>query len=621
MRQAVKLAMENAAGFEHSRGFAHVFGHHVAAGDVLENRVRVNELKRIVRELPQAGAIVGMEMGVGNIGQPLASQDNHFVGDIDAVDFAEVAAQRFHQTAGAASDFERSPSPAVGFGLQPLQLRFDGPQNVGGRGQKFRLILIPSSKGNVIVRVFPGALVPIGAHALADGAAFIHKLKVAQARGWCGDWCGVGGAKAAQHATIGRLPRPAGSESPVKLDLWIAAALFIADLLLLGPWVTLDYSDQPWNNGYLYTGIARMFRDRTSMWNALQYGGSPFHYLYPPVFPSLVALVPFLSIGRAFHLISGIGYALAPACLYLFARQLFGSRLLAIFAALSYAVFPSPIYLLPKVRALAHPYAYAPWSYLALVGYDEAPHALALPLTLLALTAAWRKRWTLASVLAGGVFLTSWPGMIGLGFAIPGLVLARWRDLGVKPALGQRGWIHRRRLWNLSVLDDAVLFRLFEIIQHHGVPAHHASGPLERRHLDDYRLSPDHLGTFPMASHSVPSCAGRSVVRTLRAGGGRLPAGGELPAAFAPPLHARVLCRVRVADRGPAFVGASASASCGCSRTDRRWHGGLFSIYHAFLETGTEERRPARHSALSNRHVASGECERCASAGLGRVGQ
>jgi IPT/TIG domain len=231
------------------------------------------------------------------------------------------------------------------------------------------------------------------------------------------------------------LPRPAGSRSPVKLDLWIAAALFIADLLLLGPWVIMDFSDQPWNNGYLYTGIARMFRDRTSMWNALQYGGSPFHYLYPPVFPSLVALVPFLSIGHAFHLISGIGYALAPACLYLFARQLFGSRLLAIFAALSYAVFPSPIYLLAKVRALAHPYAYAPWGYLALVGYDEAPHALALPLTLGALTAAWRNRWTLASVLAGSVFLTSWPGMIGLGFAIPGLVLARWRDLGVKPAL------------------------------------------------------------------------------------------------------------------------------------------------------------------------------------------
>jgi hypothetical protein len=34
-------------------------------------------------------------------------------------------------------------------------------------------------------------------------------------------------------------------------DLWIAAALFVG-----------DFTDQPWNNGYGYMAIARMFRDR-----------------------------------------------------------------------------------------------------------------------------------------------------------------------------------------------------------------------------------------------------------------------------------------------------------------------------------------------------------------------
>ena len=42
---------------------------------------------------------------------------NHFVGDVDAVDFVEVAAQRTHETAGAAADFEGGVA-----GAKPLEL-------------------------------------------------------------------------------------------------------------------------------------------------------------------------------------------------------------------------------------------------------------------------------------------------------------------------------------------------------------------------------------------------------------------------------------------------------------------------------------------------------------------
>ncbi len=214
---------------------------------------------------------------------------------------------------------------------------------------------------------------------------------------------------------------------PKRTDVSIAAGLFAGSLALLGPWLFVDFSNQPWNNGYIYIAIARMFRDRGSMWNPLQYGGSPFHFLYPPMLPTLAALLRFLSIGRAFHLVSGIGYALAPVCLYILGRQLFRTRLPAVFGALAYAVFPSLLYLLPQFRVLGHPYADAPWSFVALVAYDEAPHAFALPFLLLAITAAWRERWGLASILAGAVFLTSWPGMIGLVFPLAGLVVAKRR--------------------------------------------------------------------------------------------------------------------------------------------------------------------------------------------------
>ena len=208
-------------------------------------------------------------------------------------------------------------------------------------------------------------------------------------------------------------------------DVFIAAGLFAGGLLLLGPWLFTDLSNQPWNNGYIYIAIARMFRDHASLWNPLHYGGSPFHFLYPPMLSTLAAIVRFLPIGLAFHMVSGIGYALAPVSLYVLGRVLFSSRLPALFAALAFAVFPSLIYALPSMRVLAHPYANAPWSFIALVAYDETPHAFALPFLLLAMAAAWREKWGLASILTGAVLLTSWPGMIGLVFPLAGLAIAR----------------------------------------------------------------------------------------------------------------------------------------------------------------------------------------------------
>ncbi len=213
------------------------------------------------------------------------------------------------------------------------------------------------------------------------------------------------------------------------LDFWIVAALITGNLILLGPWLGLEFSDQPWNNGYIYVGIARMFRDLPWTWNPLQYGGAPFHYLYPPLFHILVvslASLPAIPLGRAFHLVAGTGYAITPACLYILARRLFPTRLPAILAAVAWGVFPSPVYVLTAWKATAQPFAHAPWPFVSLVGYDEAGHAFALPLALLAIAEAWRNRWRAASLLAGAVFLINWPGLIGLGFMLAGLAVARF---------------------------------------------------------------------------------------------------------------------------------------------------------------------------------------------------
>ena len=206
----------------------------------------------------------------------------------------------------------------------------------------------------------------------------------------------------------------------------IAAALFLGNLIILGPFFLAGYSNQPWNNSYVYMAIARMFRDHKWTWNPLQYAGAPFHYLYPPVFQVLVASVPFVDIGHAFHIVTACAYALVPACLYFLALALFESPLLAGLSAVAYSVFPSPVYYALAVwKGLAIPYGMAPWGFVAMIGYEEAAHAFALSFTLLAITAAWKDRWGLTACLAAIVFLTNWPAMIGLGLALSAIAVRR----------------------------------------------------------------------------------------------------------------------------------------------------------------------------------------------------
>lgn len=174
-----------------------------------------------------------------------------------------------------------------------------------------------------------------------------------------------------------------------------------------------------------------MFRDRPWSWNSLQYGGAPFHYLYPPLFHILVTLLPVPSLGRAYHLVSGIGYALVPAAFYVAALQLFRRWRLA--AALAFLLSFSPTalyYLLPAFRGFAGNYRHGPWNFVALIASNESAHTLSLALVLCVAAVAWRDRWIGASLCAAAVFLLNWAGIIGLLMVLTAVAVARSRELG-----------------------------------------------------------------------------------------------------------------------------------------------------------------------------------------------
>jgi hypothetical protein len=215
----------------------------------------------------------------------------------------------------------------------------------------------------------------------------------------------------------------------LRLDAATIGFLLILGMGIAFPYARMEFSSEAWNNDYNYMSLARMFREQPWTWNALQYCGTPFSYIYPPLFLVMIAAIP-ASIGHAYHLLSALGYALVPVSLYILAVQLFRSRLVAAFGAVVYLLLASPVYVLPLWRNLARGFHYAPWSFVALMGYSEAVHTFALAIGLASLAAAWRNRWTLSAALAGMVFLLNWPGIIGLLLGLAALAVAKTHELG-----------------------------------------------------------------------------------------------------------------------------------------------------------------------------------------------
>ncbi len=212
----------------------------------------------------------------------------------------------------------------------------------------------------------------------------------------------------------------------------MALLIFCINLVVIFPHLTADSSRQAWNNEFLYLSIARIFRDSPWTWNAAHYAGAPLSWLYPPLFPVLMAFWPAESLGKAFHTISGLAYALTPVALFFVGRSLFRDRIIALFVALAYSLFPSPIYyFLPSWKQLAASSYSAPWAFVALVNYNEAAHGLALLFILLTLALAWRERWNWAAVSASAVFLTNWAGVVGLVIVLVAMGVARTREVGL----------------------------------------------------------------------------------------------------------------------------------------------------------------------------------------------
>src|SRR6185437_12473762 len=104
--QAIDVKVGKAAGLEDANGFAQIGEDDISARDVLENGVGVDEIEVIVGKKREVRAGGGVEVSRGEVRESSPRLGDHFGRDIDAMDFAEVAAHRADEATGAATDFE-----------------------------------------------------------------------------------------------------------------------------------------------------------------------------------------------------------------------------------------------------------------------------------------------------------------------------------------------------------------------------------------------------------------------------------------------------------------------------------------------------------------------------------
>ena len=94
--KSIDLAVHDAARFERAARFGEIRKHHIAAGNVLKHGVGVDEIEELIFVAGEVCPIRGAWERVGDVCQVHAGQADHFIGNIHAMDLAEVPAHRPH---------------------------------------------------------------------------------------------------------------------------------------------------------------------------------------------------------------------------------------------------------------------------------------------------------------------------------------------------------------------------------------------------------------------------------------------------------------------------------------------------------------------------------------------
>jgi len=219
----------------------------------------------------------------------------------------------------------------------------------------------------------------------------------------------------------------------------------------------LEYQSSMYSIEAAYVGLARFYQTNwwSSLWFPDWYGGLPTPSTYPPLLHVLVAAtagLTQLSPAHAYHLVTGILYALVPGAAFLLARLLSGHLGASVTAGVLVSLISPSAVLIAGVANDLGGWHYAR-RFQCLYTFGEGPHIssiLWMLLTLCALHWALEDRrgrtFVLTALLASATILTNTIGAAVLSFAAVAYLGSRedWFRKGI--------WVHAGIIGLLTAL-------------------------------------------------------------------------------------------------------------------------------------------------------------------------
>ena len=214
------------------------------------------------------------------------------------------------------------------------------------------------------------------------------------------------------------------------------ALLLVLNAWLAQKWLGLEYTHARQSIEWAYLALARYIGEHgfstiygDAEWFPYWYGGVPFENTYPPLVHYTVAILAKLlgaSPGRAYHLVTGFFFCLAPLGVFLLALRWTRAILPSLVAGVFYSLLSPCSWLMPSIAGDLNGYWFSQ-RFSVLFTYGEGPHLASLallPFALLALDRALERfTWSRTALAALACALVPLSNIIG-GFALAWGVLA-----------------------------------------------------------------------------------------------------------------------------------------------------------------------------------------------------
>ncbi|MFA5070488.1 MAG: hypothetical protein WC528_04380 [Patescibacteria group bacterium] len=207
----------------------------------------------------------------------------------------------------------------------------------------------------------------------------------------------------------------------------VPVLLVILNIYIIYPLFSGDYNQNISSIEVAFFTDAKFIYDHFPhlTWMPDWYIGFPFHNIYTPFLPFMIALLHWLVGGVTFahfyRILMALFYIIGPVSLYFFVRYLTGRHFAGLFAAIGYSILPSFSYLIGGTSAYGDMIHRGPVQLVILQVFGEGPHLAALSLApLAALAFLWALRQPkfshhlLAAVAIGLVGLINWFGLVTL---------------------------------------------------------------------------------------------------------------------------------------------------------------------------------------------------------------